>query len=154
MSNTTFGNTEPTSPTADLASLGKTVKIEGKIYSAQDLQVDGEVEGTIELPDHKLTVGPNGRIKAEIKVREILVLGSTQGNVQAQEKVEIRSAAKFVGNVKTARIILEDGAYFKGSIEIVRTEASKPVGKSQTLSLEPPRSSSATASNFQGALPN
>ena len=154
MSNTTFGNTEPTSLSADLASLGKTVKVQGKIYSGQDLHLDGEVEGTIELPNHKLTVGPHGRIKAEIKVREILVLGSAEGSVQAQEKVEIRSAAKFVGDVKTARIILEDGAYIKGSIDIVRTEASKPVAKSQTLSLAPPRPSSTMASNLEGALPN
>jgi len=154
VSNTTFGNTEPTSLSADLASLGKTVKVQGKIYSGQDLHLDGEVEGTIELPNHKLTVGPHGRIKAEIKVREILVLGSAEGSVQAQEKVEIRSAAKFVGDVKTARIILEDGAYIKGSIDIVRTEASKPVAKSQTLNLAPPLPSSAMASNFKGALPN
>ena len=130
------------------------MKIAGKIYSAQDLQVDAEVEGTIELPNHKLTVGPHGRIKAEIKVREILVLGSAEGSVQAQGKVEIRSGAKFMGDVKTARIILEDGAYIKGSIDIVRTEASKPVAKSQTLNLTPPLASSAMASNFEGALPN
>jgi cytoskeletal protein CcmA (bactofilin family) len=149
-----LGNTEPTSSSADLACLGKTVRIEGKIYSAQDLQVDGEVEGTIELPDHKLTVGAHGRIRAEIKVREILVLGSAQGSVQAQEKVEIRSGAKFVGDIKTTRMILEDGAYLKGSIDIVRTEASKPVAKTQTLSLVPALPSSAMESNLEGVLLN
>lgn len=154
MSNTTFGNTELNLPNGDLASLGRAVKIEGKIQSAQDLYVDGEVEGTIELPDHKLTVGPNGRIKAEIKAREVLVLGSAQGSVQAQDKLEIHSAAKFVGDVKAARIIVQDGAYFKGSIDILRREVNKPIEKSQALSLEPPRPNSAVASNFQGALPN
>ena len=154
MSNTTSGNTERTLLNADLACLGKGVKIEGRIYSAQDLQVDGEVDGTIEMPNHKLTVGAHGRIKGEIKVREILVLGTAQGKVQAQEKVEIRSAANFVGDVKTARIILEDGAYFKGSIDVVRAEAAKPGMKPHLLTLEPPRPGSAAASSFQGALPN
>jgi len=124
------------------------VKIEGKIYSAQDLHVDGEVEGTIELPNHKLTIGPNGSIKADIKAREIVVLGSAQGSVQAQDTFEIHSAAKFIGDVKTARIIVEDGAYFKGSIDIVRTEASKPLEKSHTLSLDPPSPGPAVASNL------
>jgi len=151
VSNTAFGNAEATSSSVEAASLGKGVKIEGKIYSSQDLHVDGEVVGTIELPNHKLTVGPHGRIKADIKVREILVLGGVEGAVQAQEKVEVRSAAQFVGDIKASRIILEDGAYIKGSIDIVRTETSKPTTKSPILNIEQSRP---TAPNFQGALPN
>jgi cytoskeletal protein CcmA (bactofilin family) len=154
VSNTTFGNAEAISSSVEVASLGKGVKVEGKIYSAQDLQVEGEVAGTIELPNHKLTVGPHGRIKADIKVREMLVLGRVEGGVQAQEKVEVRSTAQFVGDIKAARIILEDGAYVKGSIDIVRTEASKQVTKSPILNVEPPHSRPSTAPNFQGTLPN
>ena len=155
MSNTAFGNTEATSSSVEVASLGKGVKIEGKIYSTQDLQVDGEVAGTIELPNHKLTVGPHGRIKADIKVREILVLGRVEGGLQAQEKVEIRSAAQFVGDIKASRIILEEGAYVKGSIDIVRTETNKPMTKGQILHIEPSQQPRPVATpNFQGALPN
>ena len=154
MSNTAFGNAEATSSRVEVASLGRGVRIEGKIYSAQDLLVDGEVAGTIELPNHKLTVGPHGRIKADIKAHEILMLGTVEGSVQVQEKVEVRSTTQFVGDIKASRMILEEGAYVKGSIDIVRTETSKPMTTSQVPSIEPPQLHPATTSNFQGALPN
>ncbi len=108
------------------ASIGKSVTIKGQIFSREDLIVDGEIEGAIELNDHRLTVGPNGRVRAGIKAREIVVLGSIDGNVEALDKIDIRKDAKLVGDIKTARIIIEDGAYFKGSIDIVRTEQPKP----------------------------
>jgi cytoskeletal protein CcmA (bactofilin family) len=107
------------------ASIGKSVTIKGQIFSREDLMVDGEIEGAIELNDHRLTVGPNGRVRAGIKAREIVVLGSIDGNVEALDKIDIRKDAKLVGDIKTARIIIEDGAYFKGSIDIVKTEAPK-----------------------------
>jgi cytoskeletal protein CcmA (bactofilin family) len=108
------------------ASIGKSVTIKGQIFSREDLVVDGEIEGAIELNDHRLTVGPNGRLRAGIKAREIVVLGSIDGNVEALDKIDIRRDAKLVGDIKTARIIIEDGAYFKGSIDIVKTDAPKP----------------------------
>src|SRR6476646_932647 len=108
------------------ASIGKSVTIKGQIFSREDLIVDGEIEGAIELNDHRLTVGPNGRVRAGIKAREIVVLGSIDGNVEALDKIDIRKDAKLVGDIKTARIIIEDGAYFKGSIDIVKTEQPKP----------------------------
>ena len=104
------------------ASIGKSVTIKGQIFSREDLVVDGEIEGAIELNDHRLTVGPNGRVRAGIKAREIVVLGSIDGNVEALDKIDIRKDAKLVGDIKTARIIIEDGAYFKGSIDIIRPE--------------------------------
>ena len=94
--------------------------------------VDGEIEGAIELNDHRLTVGPNGRVRAGIKAREIVVLGSIDGNVEALDKIDIRKDAKLVGDIKTARIIIEDGAYFKGSIDIVKMDAPKPPQPKQT----------------------
>ena len=108
------------------ASIGKSVTIKGQIFSREDLIVDGEIEGAIELNEHRLTVGPNGRVRAGIKAREIVVLGTIDGNVEALDKIDIRKDAKLVGDIKTARIIIEDGAYFKGSIDIVRTETPKP----------------------------
>src|SRR5439155_16534789 len=108
------------------ASIGKSVTVKGQIFSREDLIIDGEVEGAIELNDHRLTVGPNGRVRAGIKAREIVVLGSIDGNVEALDKIDIRKDAKLVGDIKTARIIIEDGAYFKGSIDIVKNEQPKP----------------------------
>ena len=107
------------------ATIGKAVKVVGQIYSKEDLFVDGEVEGTVEALDHKLTVGPHGNLRAGTKAREVAVLGSVQGNIDAVEKIEIRKDAKVVGDIKTARIIIEDGAYFKGAIDIVKPEPAK-----------------------------
>ena len=104
------------------ATIGKAVKIAGNIYSREDLYVDGDLEGTVEAMEHKLTIGPNGTVKATIKAREVVVLGAIHGNVEAAEKIEIRKDAKLTGDIRTARIIIEDGAYFKGSIDIVKPE--------------------------------
>jgi cytoskeletal protein CcmA (bactofilin family) len=96
----------------------------------------------VELHEHRLTVGPNGKLQAGVKAREVVVLGTIHGNVEASDKIDIRKDAKLVGDIKTARIVIEDGAYFKGSIDIARPEAARapaPAAKSQ--------STSATSSN-------
>ena len=116
------GRMEPETSRGGSATIGKAVKIAGQIYSREDLYVDGDVEGTIELMDHKLTIGPNGKVHAGVKAREVVALGSIQGNVEASERIEIRKDARLVGDIKTARIVIEDGAYFKGSIDIVKSE--------------------------------
>lgn len=107
------------------ATIGKAVKIVGQIFSREDLYVDGDLEGTVEALEHKLTIGPHGTAKAAIKAREVVVLGTIQGNVEATDKMEIKKDAKLVGDIRTARIIIEDGAYFKGSIDIVKPEPVK-----------------------------
>ena len=103
-------------------TIGKAVKVVGQIYSKEDLCVDGDLEGTVEALEHKLTIGPNGTVHADVKAREVAVQGSLKGDVEATDKIEIRKDAKLVGNIKTARILIEDGAYFKGGIEVVKTE--------------------------------
>ena len=108
------------------AVIGKSVMIKGQIFSREDLTIDGEVDGSVELQEHRLTVGPHGKLQAGVKAREIIVLGAIHGNVEASDKIDIRKDAKLVGDIKTARIVIEDGAYFKGSIDIVRPEISKP----------------------------
>src|SRR5262245_29481652 len=113
------------------ATIGKAVKINGQIHSKEDLFVDGDVEGTLEAPEHKLTIGQNGIVHATIKAREVVALGTIQGNVEATDKIEIRKEAKLVGDIRTARIIIEDGAYFKGSIDIVKPEPAKVAPKAQ-----------------------
>ncbi|MEZ5400739.1 MAG: polymer-forming cytoskeletal protein [Bryobacteraceae bacterium] len=118
-------NTLPPRPDHDQgrsASIGKSCIIKGQLFSREDLYIDGEIEGSVEMQEHRLTVGPNGKVMAGIKAREIVVLGTIHGNVEAGEKIEIRKDAKLVGDIKTVRIVIEDGAYFKGSIDIVRTE--------------------------------
>lgn len=104
------------------ATIGKAVKINGQIFTKEDLYVDGDVEGTIESQDNKVTIGPNGRVQAGIRAREVVILGQVQGNVEANDKVDIRKDAKLVGDIKTSRISIEDGALFKGSIDIVKAE--------------------------------
>jgi cytoskeletal protein CcmA (bactofilin family) len=127
------------------ATIGKAVKIVGQIYSNEDLYVDGEVEGTVEAMEHKLTIGPNGTVKATVKAREVAVLGSIAGNVEATDKIEIRKDAKLVGDIKTARIIIEDGAYFKGSIDIVKPEPVKAAPKPAQQAAGAPHANQASA---------
>jgi cytoskeletal protein CcmA (bactofilin family) len=103
-----------------VAAIGKSVIIKGQILSREDLYLDGEMEGTVEVPDHRLTIGPHAKLQAGIRAREIVVLGSVNGNVEASEKIDIRKDAKLTGDIKTGGIVIEDGAYFKGSIDIVR----------------------------------
>src|SRR5438045_2231658 len=104
------------------ATIGKAVMVKGQIYSREDLVIDGEVEGTVELQEHRLTVGPNGKVSASVKARELVVLGTIHGNVEITDKIDIRKEAKLVGDIRTARIIIEDGAYLQGNTDIVRIE--------------------------------
>src|SRR5258707_14643781 len=108
------------------AVLGKSVIVKGQIFSREDLTIDGEVEGTVELQEHRLTVGPNGKVNASVKAREVVVLGTIHGNVETTDKIDIRKEAKLVGDIRTARVVIEDGAYFKGNIDIVRAEVARP----------------------------
>ena len=125
------GRMEMDSKVGGTATIGKAVKIVGQIHSKEDLFVDGDLEGTVEALEHKLTIGPNGTLHATVKAREVVVLGTIQGNVEAADKMEIRKDARLVGDIRTARIVIEDGAYFKGSIDIVKPEPVKAAPKPQ-----------------------
>jgi cytoskeletal protein CcmA (bactofilin family) len=131
------------------ATIGKAVKIVGQIYSKEDLYVDGEVEGTMEALEHKLTIGPHGAVHAGIKAREVVALGNITGNVEASDKIEIHKEAKLIGDIRTARIIIEDGAYFKGSIDIVKPEPAKAPAKP----VAPAHAPAPAASASSAALP-
>ena len=128
MSSTPVGRFDPENRVST-ATIGKAVKIVGQIYSKEDLYIDGEIEGTVEALEHKLTIGPHGTVHAGIKAREVVALGNITGNVEASDKIEIHKEAKLVGDIRTSRIIIEDGAYFKGSIDIVKPEPAKPPAK-------------------------
>jgi len=129
-------------PDRGQATIGKAVKIVGQIFSKEDLYVDGDLEGTIEALEHKISIGPNGKVQAGVKAREVVILGNLQGNVEAADKIEIRKDAKLVGDIKTARIVIEDGAFFKGSIDIVRHEP-KPAQAPQRQQAAPASASAA-----------
>jgi cytoskeletal protein CcmA (bactofilin family) len=113
-------------PERGMAVIGKTVLIKGQVMSREDLTIDGEVEGSVELQENRLTVGPHGKLQAGVKAREVIVLGTVHGNVETSDKIEIRKDARVVGDLKTARVVIEDGAYFKGSIDIIKPELAKP----------------------------
>jgi len=99
--------------------LGSTVRIEGEIYGLEDMLVDGEVAGSMALPEHTLTVGAKARVKANIKAKKLVLIGSVEGNIEAGERVELRSCCSVLGDVRSPRIIVENGAYIKGTIEVL-----------------------------------
>lgn len=100
--------------------LGRTVVAQAQLSAQKDLTVEGQIEGTLSLADHCLNVGTGGRVKAEIQARQIVILGSVTGNLTAREKIEIRRSGQVVGDVVAATVAIEDGAYFKGSVDITR----------------------------------
>jgi len=154
LSSMPFKTPEPDG-TRGQASIGKAVKISGQIYSQEDLYVDGDVEGSIELQENRLTIGPNGKVRCHVKAREVVILGNVQGNVDASDKLEVRKDAWVVGDITTARIVIEDGAYFKGSIDIVEPEPAKPNASLQPkpqLTLVAAAAAANTSANSQRAL--
>jgi len=106
----------------DVAHIGKSVVVKGELSGSEDLFVDGEVEGSIELHDHSLTVGPNGRIRANITAKEVVIHGRVDGNISGKDRVELRKSAVLAGDIVTQRILIEDGAYFKGGIDISKDQ--------------------------------
>jgi len=110
-------------PTGDQATIGKGLVIKGEISGSESLFVDGKVEGTINLPGNRVTVGRNGQVAANITSREIVVLGKVRGNITATDRVDIRSEGALTGDVTAARISIEDGAFFKGGIDIRKPDA-------------------------------
>jgi cytoskeletal protein CcmA (bactofilin family) len=102
------------------ARLGASLHVKGEITGNEDLHVDGSVEGLIQLEVRKLTVGASAKVTADVIAREVVVYGNVKGNLRARDRIEIKKDGSVVGDLTTARIMIEDGAYFKGSIEIDR----------------------------------
>lgn len=107
-----------TTTTADQATIGKSLVIKGEVTGSESLYIDGRVEGSINLSGNRVTVGRNGVVSANINAREIVVLGKVRGNLTASDRVDIRSDGSLTGDVIAARISIEDGAFFKGGIDI------------------------------------
>ena len=128
----------PVAPTGggEQATVGKGLVFKGEITGSESLFVDGKVEGSINLPGNRVTVGRNGQVSASIIAREIVVLGKIRGNVTATDRVDIRAEGALTGDVAAARISIEDGAFFKGGIDIRKPEA-KPNGNGPTHTQAP-----------------
>ncbi|HEX9112060.1 MAG TPA: polymer-forming cytoskeletal protein [Terriglobales bacterium] len=117
--------TATTTTTSDQATIGKSLVIKGEVTGSESLYIDGRVEGSINLSGNRVTVGRNGVVAANINAREIVVLGKVRGNLTASDRVDIRSDGSLTGDVVAARISIEDGAFFKGGIDI-RKAGAKP----------------------------
>ncbi len=127
---------------ADVGHIGKSVVIRGELTGNEDLYLDGEIEGNIDLRDHKLVIGPNGKIKATITARDIVLHGRVEGNVSATERVELKKSCTLIGDVGTSRIVIEDGAFFKGAIDIKEDREHKTEARKASVSASSSSSSS------------
>ena len=111
--------------TGEFAHIGKSVVIKGELSGSEDLYVDGTVEGAIQLQGNDLVIGPNGHVHADVNAKGVIIQGKLEGNIRASERAELRKSAVILGDIVTQRIAIEEGAYFKGKVEIQR-EAAKP----------------------------
>ena len=119
----TFRSSAPTA--RNLAILGPGLLVKGQISGEEDLQIDGKVEGSISLKGQRLTVGQNGEIVSDVHAREVIVYGKVRGNLFAEDRVEVKKDGSVVGNITGGRVLIEDGAYWKGQIEIERGKSHK-----------------------------
>ncbi len=123
---------------ADVAHIGKSVIIKGELSGSEDLYLDGEVEGNIDLRNHNLVVGPNGRVRANVHAKDVVIHGKVNGNVTGVDKVELKKSAVLNGDINTQRIVIEDGAFFKGAIDIrkaePKAEAARPAMQAAAVS--------------------
>ncbi|MSO83186.1 MAG: polymer-forming cytoskeletal protein [Acidobacteria bacterium] len=104
----------------DAVNIGKSVVIKGELNGSEDLMIEGQVEGKIELKDHVLTIGANGKIKAQVFAKALIVLGEVNGNISASEKVEIRDGGSVDGDIVSPRVAIAEGAHFRGSVDMQR----------------------------------
>ena len=122
----------------DVVNIGKSVVIKGELNGSEDLTIEGHVEGKIELRDHVLTIGPNGKIKAEVFAKVVIVLGDVRGNIVASEKVDIRDNGSVDGDITAPRVAIAEGAHFRGSVDMQKkVEPPRPAPQAETKSAAP-----------------
>jgi len=136
----------------EFAHIGKSVIIKGELSGSEDLYVDGVVEGTIQLQNNSLVIGPNGQVRASIHAKGVAVQGKVEGNIRATERAELRKTATVVGDIFTQRIAIEEGAYFKGKVDIQRDApksaaiaSSKPESHAEAKAVPAPMTAGGTA---------
>jgi len=125
---------QPPTVAPGVTVFGKSMKIVGEVTSDEELYLDGDLDGKLNLRN-RLTVGPNSKVNANIKAQEITVFGTIKGNVESESRVSLRTGASIVGDIKTAGIVIEDGAYFKGGIDISRPGEATMTPKAQAASV-------------------
>jgi cytoskeletal protein CcmA (bactofilin family) len=136
---------EPARP-GRTANIGPSIQIKGELQGDEDLTIDGRVEGKIELREHNLTIGPNGRIKADLYAKHIVISGEVTGNAFAAERVEIAPSGRLNGNITAPRITIADGAHFKGSVDMERAQTARAAGSKDEVHRIPDVASEAAKS--------
>jgi cytoskeletal protein CcmA (bactofilin family) len=130
-----------------MVNIGKSVIIKGELTGSEDLTIEGQVEGKIELKDNVLTIGPNGKIKAQVFAKIVIVLGEVQGNIAASERVDIRDNGSVDGDLASPRVAIADGAHFRGSIDMQksggRSAEPKPVEAKPVAAVPTPAATTA-----------
>ena len=117
----------PDAARGEMIIIGQSVVIKGELSCGEDLYIDGQVEGTIDPKGNRLTIGPNGRVKANVTACAVVVQGKLEGNIQASDRVDLKQSAVVMGDIATQRISIDEGAYFKGSLNIQNEAPKKEV---------------------------
>jgi cytoskeletal protein CcmA (bactofilin family) len=134
----------------DIVNIGKSVVIKGELNGSEDLTIEGHVEGTIQLKEHVLTIGPNGRIKAQVFAKSVIVLGEVTGNVTASDKVDIRDNGSVDGDIVSPRVAIAEGAHFRGSVDMQK-KAGAPAQSKAAATPQPAAASTPVAAAPVGA---
>jgi cytoskeletal protein CcmA (bactofilin family) len=138
----------------DNVNIGKSVVIKGELNGSEDLTIEGQVEGTIQLRDHVLTIGANGRIKAQVFAKAVIVLGEVSGNVTASEKVDIRDNGSVDGDIISPRVAIAEGAHFRGSVDMQRKAAQGQPGAKPAAAPAVAAAAPAVAAGDKPAVPH
>ena len=142
---------KPATSPMDQANIGRSLVIKGEVTGAESLFIDGRIEGTINFPDNRVTIGRNGNVAANITAKEVVIMGKVQGNVDCADRLDIRSEGLLSGDVITHRISVEEGAILKGGVEVRNPEKkdqktqSQPNQQNQAKTAEAPKAMAATA---------
>jgi cytoskeletal protein CcmA (bactofilin family) len=130
------------------ASIGKSVEIRGEVKGSEDLIIDGQVEGTVTLTDSRLTIGPTARVHADVSARDVVILGTLNGNVTATVRIELRKGANVTGDIRSMRLSIEEGSLFSGKVDLTAPASTAPQARNSAASV-----SSASAIAGEGAAP-
>jgi len=139
---------KPATSPMDQANIGRSLVIKGEVSGAESLFIDGRIEGTINFPDNRVTIGRNGNVAANITAKEVVIMGKVQGNVDCADRLDIRSEGSLSGDVITHRFSVEEGAVLKGGVEVRNPEKKDQKSQAQNQNKpEPPKAMAATAGN-------
>lgn len=150
----TYAPVKTSSAPLEQATIGRSLVIKGEISGGESLYIDGRIDGTINIPEHRVTVGRNGAVTADVNAREVVIMGKVHGNVICSDRLDIRSEGSVTGDVVTQRISVEDGAILKGSVQVQASEQktnkqpqqqTKPAEAPKPAVNEPPKTAAAAA---------